>query len=68
MDLNAYLVEVLAAQRLAELRAMASRTVARRALAAPSRPLRVVAGHALLRLGAWLAGPGASLAARSEVR
>jgi hypothetical protein len=53
VDLNVYAVEVLARQRLEELRAMSA---AHRAAAAASRPFRVVAGLALQRLGAWMAG------------
>jgi hypothetical protein len=53
VDLNVYVVEVLARQRLEELRAMRS---AHRAAATASRPFRVTAGLALQRLGVWVSG------------
>jgi hypothetical protein len=67
VDLNLYVVEVVARQRLAELRAMADARAASR-MAPQPRPLRVTTGLALQRFGAWMAGAGALERPRAEAR
>ena len=54
--MNVYVEEQLAWERVAEARAMAAREALVRALQPVSRPLRVVLGLALIRVGHWLAG------------
>ena len=56
MDMNEYALEVLARDRLAELRVTGERASWVRATAAAARPLRVAAGGALIRLGRRLQG------------
>lgn len=56
MDMNEYALEVLARDRLAELRATGERATWARATAAASRPLRVAVGGALIRFGRRLQG------------
>jgi hypothetical protein len=56
MDMNEYALEVLARERMGELRAEANRSHQRRALRPPSRPLRIVLGRALIRMGRRLQG------------
>jgi hypothetical protein len=56
MDMNEYVLEVLARDRLAELRATSNRVCRARATMAPSRPVRVAVGEALIRLGRRLQG------------
>jgi hypothetical protein len=56
MDMNEYALHVLAHDRLAELRANGERLALASAQTAASRPLRVVFGHALIRLGRRLQG------------
>jgi hypothetical protein len=51
MDMNEYALEVLARDRLAELRATGGRAIWARAGRRRRRPLRVALGHALIRLG-----------------
>lgn len=55
MDVNDYLVAALAHERLGELRAQA-RLAALRTERRGARPLRVVVGHLLVRLGHRVAG------------
>jgi len=55
MDMNEYCLNMLARQRLDDLRAQAAR-IALGAQARRGQPLRVVVGHALVRLGHRLAG------------
>lgn len=59
MDPNEYLVECLVKERLAEARAAAARSALARSLP-PRRPVRVVLGRALIRIGHWILGPGSS--------
>ena len=60
MDMNEYALEVLARERLAELRANGERvSEAKRGRPAP-RPLRVAVGHALIRMGRRLQGTQSS--------
>jgi hypothetical protein len=56
MDMNEYALEVLARDRLAELRAASDRVCWARATMAPSRPVRVALGEALIRLGRRVQG------------
>ena len=56
MDMNEYALEVLARERLAELRANCERLNLTRAPGRASRPLRVALGHALIRWGRRLQG------------
>jgi hypothetical protein len=56
MDMNEYALEVLARDRLAELRADRERARLSRAPGRASRPLRAALGHALIRLGRRLEG------------
>lgn len=50
MDMNEYCQETMVRERLQELRAQA-RAMALREAAHPRTPLRVIVGHALVRLG-----------------
>src|SRR5206468_1037734 len=56
MDMNEYALEILARDRLAELRAAAELANRVRAARPVSRPLRVVLGQALIRMGHRLQG------------
>jgi hypothetical protein len=56
MDMNEYALEVLARDRLAELRANAQRAKESRWGRRSSRPLRAAIGHALIRMGRRLQG------------
>jgi hypothetical protein len=56
MDMNEYALEILARDRLAELRAGAELANRVRAASPVSRPLRVVLGEALIRMGYRLRG------------
>lgn len=58
MDVNLYVLETLARDRLAELRAGAEIHGWARGAAPARRPVRVSVGLALIRLGTWAAGPG----------
>jgi hypothetical protein len=49
--MHEYLTDVLARDRLAELRALAARESLYRELRPPRRPLRVALGAALVRIG-----------------
>ena len=55
MELNAYALEVVAHERLRELRSLAERRD-RAQSAAPAAPLRAALGLALIRLGSWTLG------------
>jgi hypothetical protein len=55
-DVNEYALEILARDRLAELRAAAGLANRVRAARPVSRPLRVVLGQALIRMGHRLQG------------
>ena len=57
MDMNEYALEVLARERLAELRANAEHASRAKLGRRASRPLRVAVGHALIRVGRRLQGP-----------
>jgi hypothetical protein len=61
MDMNEYALEVLARNRMAELRAEGERTKRVRGVRPASRPLRIVLGHALIRTGRRLQGVPSSL-------
>ena len=56
MDMNEYALELLARDRLAELRANGHRVSESRLGRRSSRPLRVAFGHALIRMGRRLQG------------
>ena len=56
MDLNEYMLEVLARDRLAELREVAQRSHWPLAARPVSHPLRVALGRALIRIGRRLQG------------
>ena len=56
MDMNEYAIEILARERLAELRANAERASEARLGRRASRPLRVAVGQALIRVGRRLQG------------
>ena len=56
MDMNSYVVEALSRDRLAELRAGAARHRQLLVAAPVRRPLRVVLGLVLIRLGTWTLG------------
>jgi hypothetical protein len=56
MGVNEYLLETLARQRLAEIHAAARRAALAKTLATPRRPLRVVVGETLIRLGTSVLG------------
>lgn len=67
MDVNSYVIEMIARQQLAELRADAERQVQVRAAAGPARPLRVTLGLTLIRVGTWALGEANdALAARAS--
>ena len=55
MDMNEYCLNMMARQRLDDLREQAAR-IALRAQVRRGQPLRVIVGHALVRLGNQLAG------------
>jgi len=62
MDMNEYTLQVLAQDRLAEMRAAGERSSRIRVVRPRSRPLRVVLGHVLIRVGQRLqGGPECSL-------
>ena len=56
MDMNEYALEVLARDRLAELRANRERVSGARLGRPAPGPLRVALGHALIRMGRRLQG------------
>lgn len=63
MDGNSYAVEVIAAERLAELRAARARAALIESVRrGPGRGVSAAAGAALIRLGRWLA-PGETVTA-----
>lgn len=58
METNEYVLEVLARDRLAEMRAKGELSHRLRTGGPAARPLRVALGHALIRLGERLQGVG----------
>jgi len=56
MDMNEYALEVLARDRLAEMRARAAQSSRVRAASPAARSLRAVLGHAIIRLGCRVQG------------
>jgi len=56
MELNAYFVELLVRERLAQARAFAERRALIDALRPPRRPVRMNLGLALIRIGHWILG------------
>ena len=60
MDMNDYVLGVLARERLAEMRARGERLSRIRAASQQPRRLRSALGQALVRLGKRLYGPGVS--------
>jgi hypothetical protein len=60
MDMNAYTLQVLARDRLVELRAAGERSSRVRALRRSPRPLRAAVGQALVRVGHRLQSERAS--------
>jgi hypothetical protein len=58
VDLNSYAVEMLARDQLAELRRAATRHHVIRTAMPPRRPIRLVVGMALIRLGTLAVGRG----------
>jgi hypothetical protein len=62
MDMNEYTLQVLARDRLAEMRAAGERASRIGVMRPRSRPLRAMLGHALIRVGHRLqGGRGSSL-------
>ncbi len=69
MDGNVYAVEVIAAARLAELRARCARVaLIESARAGRRRGLGTAVGGALIRVGQWLARDAAAAAPNAGVR
>jgi hypothetical protein len=56
MDMNGYVLELMVRQQIAERHAGAARLEMLRSAAPPRRPLRIVIGLALIRLGTWTLG------------
>jgi hypothetical protein len=56
MDLNEYLVILMARERMAEAQAAAARDALLRAARPARRPARVQLGLALIRFGRWILG------------
>lgn len=54
--MNAYFLEVLVRQRLAEARAAGTRVALVRSLRPPRRSVRAALGIARIRIGHWLVG------------
>ena len=54
--MNTYLDEHIARERIAEARAAAAQLSLVRHFASVRRPMREILGHALIRLGHWVAG------------
>jgi hypothetical protein len=62
MDMNEYTLQMLARDRLAEMRAAGERSSRIAGVRPRARPLRVALGHALIRMGHRLqGGRGSSL-------
>ena len=61
--MNYHLAEQLAKDRLAEARDVAATATLLREGRAPSEPLRVTVGLALIKLGRWMAGQAAKRSA-----
>jgi hypothetical protein len=51
MDMNEYALQMLAGERLAELRALGQRATRARGAAGAARPVRAALGRMLIRLG-----------------
>jgi hypothetical protein len=64
MAMNTHLHEQLARERLDEARATAAHLALVRKLRPARPPVRVTVGFALIRIGHWVAGRAAKLAAR----
>jgi len=60
MDMNEYAIEVLARDRLGELRMKGERSNRLREATRPTRPLRAALGRALIGLGERLQAPRTS--------
>ncbi|MGH3118096.1 MAG: hypothetical protein ACRDQ2_13485 [Gaiellales bacterium] len=56
--MNTHLDEHIARERIAEARAYAAQIALIQDLAPARRPIRVTLGHALIRVGHWVAGRG----------
>jgi hypothetical protein len=56
MDMNAYVLELLIVNRLTEMRQHGERTRRLREALPPARPLRVVLGEVLIRMGRRVQG------------
>lgn len=54
--MNTYLDELIARERIAEARALAAQLSLVQDFATARRPIRVTLGHALIRVGYWVAG------------
>lgn len=54
--MNIYLEEQLTRDRVSEAQALAAQLALVRDFARPRRPIRVTLGHALIRVGHWVAG------------
>ena len=54
--MNMYLDEQLVKERMDEARAMAAQQALVLSLGPARRPVRVAVGHALIRIGHWIAG------------
>jgi hypothetical protein len=64
MEMNTHLHEQLVRERLDEARAMAAQLALLRKLRPARRSVRVAVGFALIKVGHWVAGRAAKLAAR----
>jgi hypothetical protein len=58
MDVNSYVLEVIVRDRLAEMRTKGEWLARLREAGGEPRPLRFAVGHALIRIGERLRGPG----------
>jgi hypothetical protein len=67
MDMNEYLFEILARDRVAEMRAAAEHSRRVRTPGPAWHPLRVALGHALIRIGRRLQGVRAYSVVRTDV-
>jgi hypothetical protein len=67
MDMNEYVLEVVAQDRLAEMREAAARSHRVRAARRASRPMRIALGHGLIRIGRRLQGVRDYSAARIDI-
>jgi hypothetical protein len=62
--MHEYFIDVMAKDRLAEIRALAAREWLAREARPPRRPLRIALGAGLVWLGQWLGGGSADWAER----